>query len=458
MEANADVPISINDSDEAFDNCCIPCSRNGANKEATKFCQDCGSYICSQCVNGHSKFPSLQSHHITDGPECSSGQELLTERCSIHHGRILDRYCKDHDEVCCEACVTIKHRSCENVNDLNESAKNIDAEEHSDTNECLNKVISQIVLEKDKRSIIMRIKELAEASREEVRTKHDKLVNVAQADVKELETVLSVSEESSNQLNTKGLNEAQMFVKIKNKNDTTVVADFKNKKIKILDKSNEIADCIVLPGSPSSLCKTENVEVAVTLRTEKKVQFVSCGDTLSLGASFNTEQRCTGLYFDTKHDELYVSCDSWSRKSKICVYKRSGDILRIFETDEDGKSLFSYPKNIIMEPITDMVYIADERNGVIALNRDGKRVWTFNDPKLRDLNGICQLPGNHMLVTGRTSKNLVQIGDDGKEVGELLNATEGLINPYTVVCDKRKSRIMIGCESNEISVYALRRK
>ena len=392
-------------------------------------------------------------------------------------------------------------------------------------------------IDKHEESIIKRIKELAEASRTEVASRHAKIVKDIRSGSKELESVLSVSEEVVKKLNKSDLNAAQAFVNIRKsntiaesvketlqelsrchnfaldycfnddqiqqfvaqtslgyfeesenkpytaikkgmvnvklekevdcvvtgicflENDSIVIADSKNKKLKMLNENYEIKNDITLAGNPSALCYVGNEEVAVGLRNEGKVQFVSCGDTISIGFSFTTSQRCAGLYFDSKWDELYVSCDSWAfSSSKVCVYTKSGVLIRSYENDEAGKKLFNYPKNITMEPISDTIYIADERNGVIALDRNGKLKWKFQDPKLKDLAGICMLPGNQLLVTGCSSKNLVQIGDNGTEVCELVGASEELTSPYTVICDRRKSKIIVGCASNEIYIYAIRKE
>ena len=104
-------------SEEIFDICCLPCSESGKVTEAIKFCVDCGSNFCAECLQDHNKFPALRSHQILDkvgqgGSEenIESRTELPTERCSIHHGKLVDMFCKDHDEVCCAACIAIKHR------------------------------------------------------------------------------------------------------------------------------------------------------------------------------------------------------------------------------------------------------------------------------------------------------------------------------------------------------------
>lgn len=560
METNVNIQsIDTTGNDEYIDNYCAPCSKDGKFKEGSKFCEDCGTYICLQCVKDHCKL----SHKILD--DANRGSESRnksgTELCDKHHGRFVNKYCKDHDEVCCGACVSGNHRSCVNIMEIEEAVKNADVKEQKEANECIDKVVAKIIVEQDERglllssinqeasvilkdidkheeSIIKRIKDLAEASRKEVVSRHAKFEKRVKADVKELESVLSVSEEVSKMLNNSNLSAKQAFVNVRKsktvatsisdtldemsksrslsidycfnneriqkfvgmkslgyfeetanipykakkqgminvklgkdgdciitgicflENESIVIADSKNKKLKMLNENYEMKNNIALAGYPSSLCNVGPLEVAVALRNEGKVQFVYCDGTLSLGFSFSTSQRCAGLYFDTKHDELYVSCDSWGRfsTSKVCVFTKRGVPTRTFEKDETGNILFLYPKNITMEPITDTVYIADERNGVIALNRNGKLKWKYQDPKVRDLAGICMLPGNQVLVTGCSSKNLVQVGDDGKKVRELLGASEKLPIPYTVVCDKRNSKIIVGGASNETLMYTIWRE
>ena len=104
------------DSEQLFDVSCSPCSEDNRISEAKKFCVECGLHFCEQCVRFHKKIPSLQTHEIVDLTEGEKGQnkedkaEIPTERCSIHHGKLIDMFCKDHDVVCCGVCIAIKHR------------------------------------------------------------------------------------------------------------------------------------------------------------------------------------------------------------------------------------------------------------------------------------------------------------------------------------------------------------
>ncbi|XP_060594211.1 tripartite motif-containing 13-like [Ruditapes philippinarum] len=62
----------------------------------------------------------MKSHQILKTSEnlrCSdkrmnSTLVLHSQRCEVHHGKLVDIFCQDHNEVCCGACVIIYHSSC----------------------------------------------------------------------------------------------------------------------------------------------------------------------------------------------------------------------------------------------------------------------------------------------------------------------------------------------------------
>ncbi|XP_045163466.2 protein wech-like [Mercenaria mercenaria] len=243
MATGKELPKSTKDSEETFDIHCSPCSDKGTIKEAKKLCVDCGSYLCDTCLQYHKQFPALKLHQIVDKSHPGSIHAVTgaqTDRCAVHPGRIIDKYCIDHGEICCEACITIKHRSCVNVDNLSNAANGIrDSQKHKDTKEGLYNVIKRISQNKEKfvntiacldqkkdsilkdidafqDKLINGIKELADVSRKEVVSNHAERVKTVQSDIRELETVLSVAEDSVMDVCASGLNDAQVLINCKN--------------------------------------------------------------------------------------------------------------------------------------------------------------------------------------------------------------------------------------------------
>ncbi|XP_060572786.1 E3 ubiquitin/ISG15 ligase TRIM25-like isoform X2 [Ruditapes philippinarum] len=104
-------------SDEFSDFQCFTCT----GKVAVKYCVECQGYCCQSCMDTHLRFPALKSHTLLDpstGKVEGSLISLPTQRCSIHSIKLVDMYCKDHDEVGCTTCMALKHRSCINVHSI----------------------------------------------------------------------------------------------------------------------------------------------------------------------------------------------------------------------------------------------------------------------------------------------------------------------------------------------------
>lgn len=122
MADNEEKALNTKDSEEICDTfSCSHCLQAGKKEEAQKFCVECDQYVCNQCVQDHYKFLALRSHQILNKSEqepCRRKADdrmetnLHLRRCSTHHGNIIDRFCKEHKELCCASCVTIKHRYC----------------------------------------------------------------------------------------------------------------------------------------------------------------------------------------------------------------------------------------------------------------------------------------------------------------------------------------------------------
>ena len=97
---------------------------------AISYCQECKIYMCNKCENHHIEL--FQNHH--EHKLDKDINEIFTGFCKeINHFDKLEFYCKNHNKLCCTACISkIKregkgqHTDCDvcNIEDIKEEKKN----------------------------------------------------------------------------------------------------------------------------------------------------------------------------------------------------------------------------------------------------------------------------------------------------------------------------------------------
>ena len=94
---------------------CGKCTKS--SRAATKFCRDCGKFVCELCIDIHTEWKEYSKHEIVpiDEIQRSTAKELvptkgLIKYCSIHEGKELDLYCETCEELICFNCTVKKHK------------------------------------------------------------------------------------------------------------------------------------------------------------------------------------------------------------------------------------------------------------------------------------------------------------------------------------------------------------
>ena len=233
-------------------------------------------------------------------------------------------------------------------------------------------------------------------------------------------------------------------------NGTILIAEHSTSLLKRLNENFTVRDLIPVKGQPDDLCRIGHSEIALCLGNAETIQFVSIGITMEPSHSFECGKGANGISYNDSSGEVLV-CYS----NRVCLYSKAGIVLKTFDKDENEKQMFSSCRKIALSAMKELIFITDKVNGLIVLNKDGKKVWTFTDPDLKEARGICVLPGDLLFVSGASSNNILQIDNDGKKEGILVEPTNGLTKPLAMAFDEENSRIIVGCGSNEISVYSI---
>ena len=103
----------------------VMCEKCKKSRIATKYCRDCGKFVCERCIEMHSDWDEFSSHEVVSMEQVQSNVKQLVPPkkdvilyCSLHPGKELELYCETCGELICHNCTVNKHCRPEHKYDL----------------------------------------------------------------------------------------------------------------------------------------------------------------------------------------------------------------------------------------------------------------------------------------------------------------------------------------------------
>ena len=77
-------------------------SSKHAEIDAVSYCPKCEKYFCNKCLNFHTEM--FEGHKTI---KLNEMKEIFIDKCKeLNHKDKLEFYCKEHNTLCCTACIT----------------------------------------------------------------------------------------------------------------------------------------------------------------------------------------------------------------------------------------------------------------------------------------------------------------------------------------------------------------
>ena len=136
---------------------CSPCDYGGVKKAAQYYCPQCQDYLCDACKSVHQNISSTRSHKIVSGNLMPTKQDNKTNEGIKHavqcpcSGKDITIYCKDHNDVICVDCKTLKHRNC-NSSTIDEASADLGTADSNATKERMKALKSKLEKLQQRRS------------------------------------------------------------------------------------------------------------------------------------------------------------------------------------------------------------------------------------------------------------------------------------------------------------------
>ncbi|XP_053404030.1 uncharacterized protein LOC123554477 isoform X2 [Mercenaria mercenaria] len=234
-----------------------------------------------------------------------------------------------------------------------------------------------------------------------------------------------------------------------------VLTDYKNKRIKKMNKSYAIISFLNIDDNPFGICQIDMSLLAITLPNEKKVQFISNTEPMRLQKSFDVGDRCRGIAYND--GRIYVCCGGSRKRAEgvghLEVYTISGALVKSFYSDMEC------PVKVTVSNWETEIYVCDGYGDLLIINEKhgNTRKIRKQDMKLVGIIGICWINESQLCIVGYTSMNIVLISCDGQVYEELLTEAHGLANTIDVCFDAKMSSLFVSTHrSNMIKVYKLK--
>jgi len=93
------------------------CSICNNRSEATFFCFQCNTKLCSSCSKCHTNLSSTSDHVVKELSSLTT-EQLAADRpfpCNNHQQKAAELYCSRHEELICLLCATSTHKKCTGV-------------------------------------------------------------------------------------------------------------------------------------------------------------------------------------------------------------------------------------------------------------------------------------------------------------------------------------------------------
>ncbi|XP_061177228.1 RING finger protein 207-like [Saccostrea echinata] len=111
---------------------CDACKRENEEEDAVEFCLECRENLCRICSKYHHRILLTKKHKLVPLGELKLFHLLSSEsdKCQMHSGKKVKMYCRDHDVLCCTHCIFMKHRSCEEIDTIKQTADRLQSNGH----------------------------------------------------------------------------------------------------------------------------------------------------------------------------------------------------------------------------------------------------------------------------------------------------------------------------------------
>ena len=239
-------------------------------------------------------------------------------------------------------------------------------------------------------------------------------------------------------------------------NREMLLADYNNKCLKLLDKSQKIKDILDLPGIPYDVAVVNEKEAVVTLPLQQYVlQYVRLQPKLQTGRTIKLNKGCWGV--EVANNNIYVACNNNTKQQEVVVLDTTGQyVSRIIEISKISTQ-FDNMRHIAVNPEGDKLYVTGT-NQIMCMTVDGKVLYQCSGAKLGGPRGVVVDGEDNALVCCFDANKILTVKSDGTKYKTLLKPSDGIKDPKAKGYRARDGVLVVGGwkQSNLLVIFKLK--
>ncbi|KAH3787591.1 uncharacterized protein LOC127841993 [Dreissena polymorpha] len=236
--------------------------------------------------------------------------------------------------------------------------------------------------------------------------------------------------------------------------ESIVLVDSMNCKVKLLDKTFKIVSQIRLPDWPMDVCISTDDIAAVTVcdkRQRHEVHFISVkNNDLKTEKMFKLNHECSAI---GSHDGyLYIgSFDT------VFKYKPCGQLAAIVFQNRVEDNYFPTVQRLKINRQLNTMFVTDYRNNKIRIldlkGEQPKR--SIRRPELAFPTGVSVTTKGHIFVCCCKNSVIMHVNDTDEDANIIATHADGVYRPEAIHFDEKTNSLIVGQSGDNLIVFFL---
>ncbi|KAL4236007.1 hypothetical protein ACF0H5_004395 [Mactra antiquata] len=207
-----------------------------------------------------------------------------------------------------------------------------------------------------------------------------------------------------------------------------------------------------LDDIPHGLCTVSNISIAVTLPEKKRILIIAIQDKLAITQQIDLDNRPHGI--GCIQDELFVIThkhtilNTTKQIIRYNVVQNSSQTIKAVGEDEMS---IDHPRAIATDQENELIYILDDKKGVIVNDQEGRYLTTISHPDLKSPKAMCV--GNSGTLYLADTNAIYMASPNGETLTLLLDESYEIKCPTSICFDDENYRLHVAEKERSIKIF-----